>query len=80
MGMQIEPTKVKETKKSKNEEKPQKIENEEKGNLSLERGAKIYSTRDTSTKRSCGNSMNGAGFDEKNVIYSGWKLQIQSHI
>jgi len=21
--------------------------------------------------------MHGAGFDEKNVIYSGWKLQIQ---
>ena len=30
-----------ETKKLKNEEKPQKIENEEKGNLSLEKGAKI---------------------------------------
>jgi len=30
MGMQIEPTKSEETKKMKNEEKPQKIENEEK--------------------------------------------------
>jgi len=38
--MQIEPTKSEETKKMKNEEKPQKskkIENEEKGNLSLEK-------------------------------------------
>jgi len=44
MGMQIEPTKSEETKKAKNEEKTQqlrKIENEEKGNLSLEKGAKI---------------------------------------
>jgi len=44
MGMQIEPTKSEETIKMKNEEKPQKlkkIENEEKGNLSLEKGAKI---------------------------------------
>jgi len=41
MGMQIEPTKGEETKKMKNEEKPQKIENEEKGNLSLEKVAKI---------------------------------------
>ena len=44
MGIQIEPTKSEETKKMKNEEKPQKskkIENEEKGNLSLEKGAKI---------------------------------------
>ena len=30
MGMQIEPTKGEETKKLKNEEKPQKIENEER--------------------------------------------------
>ena len=44
MGMQIKPTKNEEIKKSKNEEKTQKlkeIENEEKGNLSLEKGAKI---------------------------------------
>ena len=44
MGMQIEPTKSEETIKMKNEEKTQKlkkIENEEKGNLSLEKGAKI---------------------------------------
>jgi len=44
MGMQIEPTKSEETKIMKNEEKPpksKKIEHEEKGNLSLEKGAKI---------------------------------------
>jgi len=44
MGIQIKPTKNEEIKKSKNEEKTQKlkkIENEEKGNLSLEKGAKI---------------------------------------
>ena len=44
MGMQIKPTKNEEIKKSKNEEKTQKLkklENEEKGNLSLEKGAKI---------------------------------------
>ena len=32
---------MKKQEKMKNEEKPQKIENEEKGNLSLEKGAKI---------------------------------------
>jgi len=44
MGMQIKPTKNEEIKKSKNEEKTQKlkkIEYEEKGNISLEKGAKI---------------------------------------
>ena len=43
MGMQIEPAKSEETKKMKNEktQKLKKIENEEKGNLSLEKGAKI---------------------------------------
>ena len=44
MGMQIKPTKNEEIKKSKNEEKTQKSkknENQEKGNLSLEKGAKI---------------------------------------
>jgi len=42
MGMQIEPTKSEETKKMKNEpQKSKKTENEEKGNLSLEKGAKM---------------------------------------
>ena len=44
MEVQIEPTKIEETKKRKNEEKTQKmkkIEIEEKGNVSLEKGGKI---------------------------------------
>jgi len=44
MGMLIEPIKIKETKKPKlnnKHKKLKKIENEEKGNVSLEKGAKI---------------------------------------
>lgn len=44
LKMQMEPSKIEETKKTKNEEKTQKlkkIEIEEKGNICLENGSKI---------------------------------------